>query len=133
MIVFFDSNVLISAANNENGTPYMAFSKAVISQAKIIICEQNLEEMRRVFNRKFPERLYSLERFLAFSLPRMIVVNVPDISLSNENTIRDVQDRMIYRAAVMARTDILITGDKDLLESGISNPKILTPAQYLKL
>ena len=32
----------------------------------------------------------------------------------------------------MAKADILLTGDKDFLESGIKHPKILTPAELLE-
>jgi predicted nucleic acid-binding protein len=54
------------------------------------------------------------------------------VGVSDENLIRDVSDRPILRAAIHAKVDILITGDKDLLESGISNPKIMTAAEFLK-
>ncbi|MBA1336778.1 MAG: Protein of unknown function DUF132 [Firmicutes bacterium] len=48
-----------------------------------------------------------------------------------ENAIRDTNDRPILRAALAANIDILITGDKDFLESGINNPKIVTAAEFI--
>ena len=33
--------------------------------------------------------------------------------------IRDINDRPILRAAIEAKTDILLTGDKDFLDSGV--------------
>ena len=44
---------------------------------------------------------------------------------------RDVSDRPILRAAIAAKADILLTGDKDFLESGITNSKIMTPTEFL--
>ena len=47
--------------------------------------------------------------------------------------IRDVKDRPILRAAKIAKVDILLTGDKDFLESGINTPKIVNPSQFLSI
>ena len=35
------------------------------------------------------------------------------------------------RAAIHANTDVLLTGDKDFLESGLTHPAIMTPAEFL--
>ena len=57
MRVLVDTNILISAALSSNGTPYKAFLKAVTYPNKGIICDQNIEELRRIFNRKFPQKI----------------------------------------------------------------------------
>ena len=44
---------------------------------------------------------------------------------------RHVNDRPILRAAIEAKADVLLTGDKDFLESGVKNPTIMTPAEFL--
>ena len=49
-----------------------------------------------------------------------------------ETQIRDVNDRPILRAAIEAKADVLLTGDKDFLESGVTDPAIMTPAEFLK-
>ena len=36
-----------------------------------------------------------------------------------EKQIRDINDRPILRAAIEAKADILLTGDKDFLDSGV--------------
>ena len=102
--------------------------------------------MKRVFYRKFPARIEALDRFLAAALlvldvvPVLAaallvldVVPVPDEEDSKEGLIRDCLDRPILRAAIQADVDILLTGDKDFLESGIRAPKIMTPAQFMNL
>ena len=61
MKIMIDTNVLVSSALNRNGTPFKAFLKAVTSPNQAVICEQNIDEMRRVFNRKFPDKIGALE------------------------------------------------------------------------
>lgn len=133
MRVLVDSNVLISAALSTKGTPYKAFLKAVTHPYKGLICDQNMEELRRIFNRKFPEKIYILEHFLSIALLAMEVISVPKEEIWEEYKIRDIADRPILRAAVHAHADILLTGDKDFLESGIKVPKIMTAAEFVEL
>lgn len=63
MRVLIDTNILISAALSSQGTPYRAFVKAVSYPNHGLVCEQNIDEMRRIFNRKFPQKIQALEGF----------------------------------------------------------------------
>lgn len=45
---------------------------------------------------------------------------------------QNVDDCPILRAAIEAKADVLLTGDKDFLESGVKNPMIMTPAEFLQ-
>ncbi|MDO5145670.1 MAG: putative toxin-antitoxin system toxin component, PIN family [Eubacteriales bacterium] len=131
MRVLIDTNILISAALNPHGTPYKAFLKAVTYPNKGIICDQNIDELRRIFNRKFPTRINMLEKFLAYSLAVIEVAPIPQMESESEKLIRDVKDRPILRAAINAKADVLLTGDKDFLESEVMSPEILTAAEFL--
>lgn len=131
MRVLIDTNILVSAALSPNGTPYKAFLKAVTYPNKGIICDQNIEELRRIFNRKFPQKISLLEHFLTIALLTMEVVPTPIEEFEEESYIRDVADRPILRAALNAKVDILLTGDKDFLESGIIHPKIITATEFV--
>ena len=42
-----------------------------------------------------------------------------------------MKDRPILRAAMEAGADVLLTGDKDFLESGLERPAIMTPAEFV--
>ena len=88
--------------------------------------------MKRIFNKKFPNRLAALDKFLSTALLTLELVPVPTDENVSETQIRDVNDRPILRAAIEARADVLLTGDKDFLESGVKNPAIMTPAEFLK-
>ncbi len=132
MRVLIDTNVLISAALNANGIPFQAYVKAASYPNHGLICEQNVDEMKRIFNKKFPNRTTALDKFLSIALLTLELVPVPTDENSSEIQIRDVNDRPILRAAIHAHTDILLTGDKDFLESGLKKPTIMTPAEFLK-
>ncbi|MDD2556539.1 MAG: putative toxin-antitoxin system toxin component, PIN family, partial [Syntrophaceticus sp.] len=118
---------------SSTGSPYKAYIKAVTYPHHGIVCDQNIDELRRVYNRKFPLKIQALERFLALSLAVLEVVPAPAVDISDEALIRDVSDRPILRAAVGAKADILITGDKDFLDSKVKNPKIITTAEFLQM
>ena len=131
MKVLIDSNVLISAALNPNGTPFKAFVKAVTAPNQGVICEQNIDEMRRIFNRKFPTKIPALESFLALALLTLEMIPVPTEEQESETLIRDVDDRPLLRAAISANVDAIVTGDNDFLSAGIEHPKILTCTEFL--
>lgn len=132
MRVLIDTNVLISAALNANGIPFQAYIKAASYPNHGLICEQNVDEMKRIFNKKFPNRLASLDKFLSTALLTLELVPIPTEEDISEIKIRDVNDRPILRAAIEANVDILLTGDKDFLESGVKNPVIMTPAEFMQ-
>ena len=132
MKVLIDTNILISAALSNNGIPYQAFVKAVSYPNHGMICEQNIDEMRRIFNRKFPTKIQALESFLSLALLTLKIVPTPIEEQELESKIRDINDRPILRAAISAGADILLTGDKDFIESGIFNPKIMTATEFMK-
>ena len=63
MRVLIDTNVLISAALSANGTPYQAYVKAASYPNHGLICEQNVDEMKRIFNNRYT---YSWRRWTNF-------------------------------------------------------------------
>ncbi len=131
MRVLIDTNVLISAALNADGVPFQAYKKASSYPNKGLICEQNVDEMKRLFNKKFPTKLSALDKFLSMALLTLELIPVPELEAQEESQIRDVNDRPILRAAIWARADILLTGDRDFLEAGLNKPQIMTPAVFL--
>ena len=92
--------------------------------------------MRRVFNRKFPNKIPDYERFVStMALSVDIVATLQEDeegAQGDEKKIRDLKDRPIYRAAVAAKVDAILTGDKDFLESGIIQPQMITAAEFMR-
>lgn len=132
MRVMIDTNILISSILG-HGTPFQAYVKAVSYPNQGVICSQIVDEMRRIFNRKFPKKIPAMERFLTMALQTLELVQIPETKFEQESSIRDVKDRTILRAAIADHVDIILTGDKDFLESGLSHPQIKTAAEFINM
>ena len=132
MRILIDTNIMISAALWPASKPSLAYFKATNFPYRGLICEQSIDELRRVFNRKFPNRIPVLNTFLSLALLATEVVPVPDKVTELEQKVRDVNDRPILRAAVKADVDILLTGDNDFLEAGLQHPRIINAAAFLE-
>lgn len=85
--------------------------------------------MKVLIDKKFPNRLAALDRFLSVALLTMELVPIPTDEDIAELQIRDVKDRPILRAAMKAGEDVLLIGDKDFLESGL----IRMPSEFVEL
>lgn len=126
MRVLIDTNILISALLFPSSVPARALLRAV-SEDELVLCDQNIAELREVLRRKAPARLADAEVLLAELSYELIpaVVNM-------QKTIRDEKDQPILNAAVLYEVDAVVTGDKDFLSLGIERPRCLTAAQYLR-
>ena len=131
MKIFIDTNILISAALFPNSKPAKAFDKAKYQTG--IICEQNINEMIETFYKKFPDRFPYLEKFLSENLRHLHIVPMSIEINVLEQKIRDVKDRPLLRTAIENGAEYFLTGDKDFLESGVKNPKIINVSDFLDL
>ena len=129
--IMLDTNILFSAMYKFSGTPFEAFSKASENPYRLILCDQIIDELHRNFNHKFPSKMPAIEHFLSIAQYDLITLVPEDEAIEDEKKIRDIDDRPILRAARKANVDIFVTGDKDFLESSITNPKIMTAAQFV--
>jgi predicted nucleic acid-binding protein len=117
--------------------PDQAFLKAVTPPHVALVCDYSLDEMRRVFNRKFSHRIPDYERFLSMLAFSVEIIPTPPEELGessqDEEKVRDVNDRPIYRAAIAAKAVGIVTGDLDFLESGITHPEMIRAAEFLRM
>jgi len=76
-----------------------------------------------------------IQAFLSDALKKIELIKTPpeSESIPEEEFIRDADDRPLLRAAVATDVDIIVTGDKDLLESGLAKPRIISPAEFVNL
>ena len=131
MKILTDTNILIAASRYPTGIPCKALLKASASPNTLFISEQNLEELRNVYNRLFPHEIHVLESFLAAVMPKIEIIPIPAERIKDEKKVRHAKDRPILRAAIAANVDIIVTGDKDFLEAGLTKPKIMSPADFV--
>ena len=132
MRIMIDTNVIISAALFPNGNTAKAFFKAMMPPYEPIVCDYIVDELHRKFQEKFPEKQTELEAFLFQALSFIEVVKTPEDAVEAESKVRDVKDRPILRAALDAHADLFLTGDKDFLESSITDPRITGVAEFLE-
>lgn len=132
MRVFLDSNVLLSAALWPQGATAECFHAVVVNEHALVVSGYVLDEVRRVTQRKFPARIGVVDEFLAAVVEFSVVVTTPEFPTADEEAVRDDKDRPVLRGARVAQCDILVTGDRDLLEAGVSDPMIIPPAEYLR-
>ena len=133
MRIMIDTNVIISAALFPNGRAAKAFYKAMMPPYEPMICDYIVEELRKKFIEKFPDKQSEMEEFLHNALNFIELVNTPDKAEESEELIRDPKDRPILRAALNEHAELFLTGDKDFLESSVSDPRIVSVATFLDM
>ena len=133
MKIMIDTNIIISAALFPDGRVAQAFLKALLPPYIPLICDYIVDELHRKFREKFPEHITELEAFLFHALTYICVVPTPEESVNAETVIRDPKDRPILRAALNAHADLFLTGDKDFLESSITDPRIINVSTFLNM
>ena len=120
MKVFLDTNVLISGFATRGLCADVI--RLVLAEHELIVGKVVLEEARKVLTRKIhlPEPLVA--EILTF-LESQTVQAKPKTTPSVR--IRDEADLMVLASALAAKADVLITGDKDLLEVNDQVPDLL--------
>lgn len=123
MKVYLDTNVLIAAFATRGLCADLL--RVVLAEHRLLIGEAGLAEMHRVLRRKLrlpEEAAAEVETFL-----RQQATVVPS-SLSLKIKLRDNDDVVILTDAVTGGADVLVTGDRDLLDIAARAPvSILTP------
>ena len=130
--MMIDTNIFISAALFPNGRVAAALMKALMPPYEPVVCDYVVDELHRKFREKFPDRMVALEAFLFTALQSIKVVSTPEEETEAELKIRDVKDRPILRAALDAGADLFLTGDKDFLESKVTDPRIISVSEFLE-
>lgn len=83
MRVMLDTNILISAIYKPQSVPALAYYKASSPDNDLVLCDQILDELRRIFNRKFPAYIPQLERFLSIAQYELVQTDQAGHSRSN--------------------------------------------------
>ena len=129
MKVFVDTNILVSAILFPKSKVADSFS-IVLKKHSLVICQYSIEELEKVFRNKFPEKIENLHQFIDDLTYELI--NIPNnIDYSKYPNIRDKNDLPILVSAVLSKSDILLTGDKDFEDVEIGKPKIMKPFDFM--
>lgn len=130
MKVFADTNFLVSAFATRGLSPDVF--ELILAKHELMTGIFVLSELERILSEKF-------------KLPNEIIVDTmrllhrhhiePMPETPSEIHVRDEDDRWVLASALNAKADVLITGDKDLLEiaDNVKQLKIITPRQFWEL
>jgi putative PIN family toxin of toxin-antitoxin system len=130
VIVVIDTNVWISALQfaKRRGTPTLALEKAM-TEDMIATCDEIDAEIVRVLTDKFAWERHSATAALQAIQARGIRVKIRGAG----KECRDPGDDMFLECAALAKADLLVAGDKDLLTLGAyKGTCIVTPSEYLR-
>lgn len=130
MKIMVDTNVIVSAVLFPNSSLTQLLAK-ITNEHTLVICSHTVDELQRIFKKKFPEMLNALEEFL-LKLTFEFFYTPQHIEPTHYPVIRDNADLPILVSSILAEVDILVTGDKDFADVKIEKPEILTPREFME-
>ncbi|MCL1838372.1 MAG: putative toxin-antitoxin system toxin component, PIN family [Propionibacteriaceae bacterium] len=131
MRVLIDTNILVSAVLFPQGLARKALVDAVESDIDAVVCDYSITELHEVFDRKFPTEVGLLPQFLTYLGSGVTIVSTPGHVEPDEPVLRDPKDQPILSAARAADADLILTGDKDLRDAGLTHPSVTNPRDFL--
>ncbi|NOT09858.1 MAG: putative toxin-antitoxin system toxin component, PIN family [Gemmatimonadales bacterium] len=129
MRVFLDTNVLVSALTARGLSAEVL--QVVLAEHDLVVGERVLGELRRVLKQKMrvaDRAIREAEAFLRLQGDVVETATRPALK------IRDPADAYVLAEAIAGRANVLVTGDKDLLDIAAKAPlPILTPRGFWTL
>jgi len=127
--VCLDTNVLVAAFATRGLCSDVL--RAVLTEHDLVLGEVILLEFRRVLKSKFKVPEDRIESALAVFSGVEVIPKPPRPSTLE---VRDKDDRWVLATALTAGTDVLVTGDADLLDVAAEAPlPILAPRAFWEL
>ena len=129
MRVFLDTNVLVAAFATRGLCADVL--RDVLAEHELLVGEVVLTELERALKRRLRLPATAVEAILQFLREHEVV---PKPKEPASLPVRDPADRWILASALAARADVLVTGDRDLLDLPASAPlRILDPRAFWEL
>jgi putative PIN family toxin of toxin-antitoxin system len=124
--VFVDTNVLISALATRGLCADVL--REILTAHDLVVSQQVLDEVRRVLRVKLgagPDLVADTVRLLQQNAVIAEPVRFPDVEL------RDRDDLPILGAAIAAQAEVLVTGDRELVElENVEGVQVVSPRQF---
>lgn len=129
MNVCFDTNVLVSAVATRGLCADIV--NAVLAEHQLTIGETVLRELRQVLRQKLQLPIAAVDEIDSFLRQQATVIaGAPVIEVQG----LDQNDKAVLAEALAGKADVLVTGDRDLLEAAsMASIKILSPRGFWEL
>jgi len=113
MRVVLDTNVLVSALIKA-GKPRKLFEATVAGRHRLITSRPLIEELAKVLADSKVKRYVTSQEATVFQ--RLLVATAPTVDIKSEFRVLGSADDMVLRTAYDGRADLIVTGDKHLLD-----------------
>ena len=133
MKVVLDTNVLLSGLMAPEGTPGRILAAWFEARFDLAMSIEQLAEIGRTLSYpKIHRKLkWDEQRIEQFIRQLYIRAEVVDLHFTSVETPRDPHDAPILATIIASNADVLVTGDRDLLELRGKYP-IQTPAEFVR-
>ena len=128
MRAVFDTNIYVSAFVIPAGRAETALLKAIEGEAQLVISKAIIHELLDVLARKFGRDAEELARIAVFLAELADVVQ----PRGRIEVLMDETDNRILECAITGRADVIVTGDRAMLELGeYKGVRIMTLREFL--
>lgn len=114
MKVVFDTNILVSALVYPGGRGEAALLRIIEERDQLVLSKPILDELLGVLAAKFSRDTEELARVAVFLSENATTVR-PRRKL---RVVKDDPDNRVLECAVAGRAEVIVTGDKELLDLG---------------
>ena len=129
MRVFLDTDVLVAALATRGLCADVM--RVVLAEHQLITGDVVLSELRKALGRRIKLPAATIDDILALLREQEVV---PKPRKPPEVPVRDPDDRWILASAMVGRADVLVTGDRDLLDIANKAPlPVLDPRAFWDL
>ena len=130
MRVVFDTNIYVSAFVIQRGLAEKAMLRIIEGADALLISKDILDELLSTLARKFSRDIDELSR-VAVVLTEMAEMIKTESRLK---ALKDDPDNRILECAADGRADLIVTGDKDMLQlKDYKGIKIISLRSYLEM
>ena len=129
MRVFLDTNVLVAAFATRGLCADVM--RVVLAEHQLVTGEVVLSELRKALSRRIKLPASTVEDIVALLREHEVV---PKSLKPSDLLVRDPDDRWILASATAGRAEVLVTGDRDLLDIADKAPlPVLDPRAFWDL
>lgn len=129
MRVVFDTNIFVSAFIISGSLAQKAVHKIIEGEDVLLLSKEILDELLYILSTKFSRDREEISR-VAVLLSEMAEWVSPTLRIS---VLNDEPDNRVLECAVFGKADVLVTGDKEILElRRYEKTKIISLKAYLE-
>lgn len=127
MRVFLDTNVLVSAFATRGLCADLL--QHILAEHELIVGEVVIKELTRVLRDRFRVPAETIKAIVSM-LRKHVIIPIPK-AIKEHLPERDKDDQWVLESAIAGRADVLVTGDRDLLEIAAQvEIDILSPREF---